>query len=213
MNRYNITYTVGEGVTETASVIDRSEAAARNYFKTHYKGNDIVDVELSETDVSATKQQERGALVAIRKIVEELGPDSYVGTAFAGCFDLAEWNIESDAADNFPERVEHLDKIRLDAQGKQAEAEAESKRLKADLEAAQRSSLSHPLRVELLAFMTEARDAARARMASSAEIMAEMADAPQDIAFTGAVKQYRKAKAQVKQCERLFSGLDAIETI
>lgn len=36
-----------------------------------------------------TKEQERKALEKIRKIVEELGENSYVGTAFEGCFEIA----------------------------------------------------------------------------------------------------------------------------
>lgn len=43
-----------------------------------------------------TKEQERKALAKIRKIVEELGENSYVGTAFEGCFEKAEENIEYD---------------------------------------------------------------------------------------------------------------------
>lgn len=46
----------------------------------------------------ATKDQERKALEQIRKIVEGLGEDSYIGTAFEGCFEIAEQNIEDDAA-------------------------------------------------------------------------------------------------------------------
>jgi hypothetical protein len=45
-----------------------------------------------------TKQQERDALAEIRRIVTELGEDSYIGTAFKGCFENAETNIEWDAA-------------------------------------------------------------------------------------------------------------------
>ena len=45
-----------------------------------------------------TKQQERDALEKIRIIVASLGEDSYIGTAFEGCFDFAEQNIEYDAA-------------------------------------------------------------------------------------------------------------------
>ena len=45
-----------------------------------------------------TKEQERKALAKIRKIVEELGEDSYVATAFEGCFEKAEENIENDWA-------------------------------------------------------------------------------------------------------------------
>lgn len=47
-----------------------------------------------------TKDQERKALAQIRKIVAGLGEDSYIGTAFEGCFEIAESNIENDFADS-----------------------------------------------------------------------------------------------------------------
>lgn len=53
-----------------------------------------------------TKEQERKALEKIRKIVLELGEDSYVGTAFTGVFSIAEQNIEYDAAFSLAEEVE-----------------------------------------------------------------------------------------------------------
>lgn len=46
----------------------------------------------------ATKEQERKTLEKIKKLVEALGPDSYVGTAFDGVFGVAEYNINNDAA-------------------------------------------------------------------------------------------------------------------
>lgn len=45
-----------------------------------------------------TKEQERKALEQIRKIVDSLGADSYIATAFDGCFQDAEENIENDFA-------------------------------------------------------------------------------------------------------------------
>jgi len=48
----------------------------------------------------------------------------------------------------------------------------------------------------------------RKRMEESAEIMAETADKPRDIAFKGAVESYRKAKERRERCERLLAGLD-----
>ena len=48
--------------------------------------------------MSATKEQERKALEKIKKIVSDLGPDSYLSTAFKGCFEDAEYNIENDFA-------------------------------------------------------------------------------------------------------------------
>lgn len=53
-----------------------------------------------------TKEQERKALEQIRKIVEGLGEDSYIGTAFEGCFRVAEENIENDWACSMKERAE-----------------------------------------------------------------------------------------------------------
>lgn len=53
-----------------------------------------------------TKDQERKALEQIRKIVEGLGDDSYIGTAFEGCFEIAEENIENDWACSMKERAE-----------------------------------------------------------------------------------------------------------
>ncbi len=52
------------------------------------------------------KQQEREALEKIRKIVEALGEDSYIGTAMAGMFEDAEENIENDFAMSWKDRAE-----------------------------------------------------------------------------------------------------------
>lgn len=45
-----------------------------------------------------TKEQERKALEQIKKIVDSLGADSYIATAFDGCFEDARENIENDFA-------------------------------------------------------------------------------------------------------------------
>lgn len=54
----------------------------------------------------ATKEQEHKALEQIRKIVDELGEGSYVGTAFEGCFEIAEDNIGNDFACSMKQRAE-----------------------------------------------------------------------------------------------------------
>mgnify|MGYP003300653104 CR=1 FL=1 len=53
-----------------------------------------------------TKEQERKALEQIRKIVEGLGKDSYIATAFEGAFEDAEYNIRDDAAYSMKSRWE-----------------------------------------------------------------------------------------------------------
>ena len=54
----------------------------------------------------ANKAEERKALEQIRKIVEGLDVDSYIGCAFAGCFEIAEENINNDWACSMKERAE-----------------------------------------------------------------------------------------------------------
>lgn len=57
-----------------------------------------------------TKEQERKALEQIRKIVEGLGEDSYIRTAFEGCFEIAEENIDNDFACSMKQRAESAEK-------------------------------------------------------------------------------------------------------
>lgn len=106
MNLYQIRYTDNEGSNLVGNFTERDEAAARKSFKVSCKGCALESIELIRENESATKQQERDALAAIVKMVEELGPQSYLKTAFAGCFADAEQNIEDDAAYSMKERYE-----------------------------------------------------------------------------------------------------------
>ena len=111
MNLYRITYGTPDSETETTNITERSETAARKAFKASCKAfcsiiPDIIGIELIREDVGATKQQERDTLAAIMQMVEELGPNSYLATAFAGCFEDAEENIENDFAFSMKERYE-----------------------------------------------------------------------------------------------------------
>lgn len=53
-----------------------------------------------------TKEQERAALAQIGKIVDGLGENSYVGTAFEGCFDIAADNIENDFGNSLQSKLD-----------------------------------------------------------------------------------------------------------
>lgn len=222
MNDYRITYTVGEGERDSARITERSEAAARKDFKAHYKGATILDVELIAANVLATKDQEREALETIRKIVEELGPESYVGTAFEGCFQDAEDNIENDFGCSMKQKLESAEEDVQELKGKLAAAEERLgelgrlvERLKGERSALEAKLTKRALPVDLYrtlwTFVTGEAEASRERMASTAEIMAEMADSPEDIAFKSAVANYRSAKARVGDCERMVAALEAIE--
>lgn len=53
-----------------------------------------------------SKAQELKTLEAIKKLVAELGEDSYIGMAFEGCFEIAEENIKNDFACSMKQRAE-----------------------------------------------------------------------------------------------------------
>ncbi len=63
-----------------------------------------------ENKKNITKADERKVLEQIKKIVEGLGEESYIGTAFKGVFELAEENIEYDAAFSAKFYMEEYDK-------------------------------------------------------------------------------------------------------
>lgn len=56
--------------------------------------------------MTATKEQERKALEQIKKIVANLGANSYIGMAFEGCFEIAEENIENDFGCSMKQRAD-----------------------------------------------------------------------------------------------------------
>lgn len=210
MNEYKITYSYGEGTAEKMNIIERSEAAARKGFKAHYKDGTILDVELVAENAIATKAQERATLEAIRKMVEELGPDSYIATAFEGCFHDAEENIENDFGFSMKRRLESATFAEDELRGKLAEANKAIAALEQQNTKLQEVALPRALRDDLYSFLREERDAATRNMTAAAERMAELADAPQDIAFAGAVKSYRTAKERREWCEAKAFALGSI---
>lgn len=222
MNNYHIVYIGADGEPKVTQVIERSEAAARKTFKQSHKANDIMSVEIAEENVPATKDQEREVLAKIKQMVEELGPQSHIGTAFEGCWQDAEDNIEYDYGCSMKQKLESAEfaedelrrklaaaKGRLEELGRMVDSLKDERK---DLETKlAEQTFPEWLRFELHAFATEQETTARKSMASAAEIMAEMADTPQDIAFTNAVNSYRKAKEQCERCAKILSGLDTVK--
>lgn len=87
-----------------------------------------------------TKEQERQAIAKIRRIVEGLGENSYVGTAMEGVLEVAEQNIEYDAAFSLKGEVEVAEK-------RQKEAAEENEKLKKLLE--EERKIANDLRAQL----------------------------------------------------------------
>ncbi len=84
-----------------------------------------------------TKEQEREALEKIKAIVKELGENSYVATALESCFEIAEQNIEYDAADSFKGRFEAATEKAEELKKAGEQFTKEIERLRAALEAAE----------------------------------------------------------------------------
>lgn len=76
-----------------------------------------------------TKEQERQAIGKIRKIIEGLGENSYVGTAMEGVLEVAEQNIEFDAAFSLKARAEMAAKDVEELEKKNREQEEALKKL------------------------------------------------------------------------------------
>ena len=124
MNTYKITFTRENGTQGTDHFTAINERQARKDFGECYRHGTatIISIELASTDAPATKQQEREALDKIRKIVEQLGPDSYLATAFEGCFGLAAENIDNDWACSMADRARSAEMRAEELEDKLAES-------------------------------------------------------------------------------------------
>ena len=224
MNSYKVTYILN-GEEHYDHITERTEKAAQKRVKGIYKDAEITDTELTSTDVSATKEQERETLEKIKEMIAELGPQSYLATAFEGCFEDAEQNIEDDAAYSM--------KARLEIQAQRAiERGYEVDRLKADIAAAQskidtlqsqfdfasqhikkleRQQLPEELRCDLWMMVTSEAEASRARMAEAADKMAAGADNPGCVLFKESVARYRAEKTRAEEMEQRANALDTLE--
>lgn len=218
MNEYKLTYHYPEGTPETAYITERTEAAARKLLTKRFgKDVELDDIELTSTDAPATKDQEREALEKIKTMVAELGPQSYLKTAFEGVFEVAEMNIDEDAAYNFPGRINILEEQLKEMGGKYNAENSEAAVLKktladaqAEIEKLRGKQLPAWLHSAVYGLASEELTASRYRMEQSAETMAYYAEAPQDIAFADAVKGYRAAKGRREVCEQIVKGLEAL---
>ena len=203
MNTYKITFTRENGTVGSDNFTAPSEAQARRDFKEVYRhGNGtITSVELVSSDAPATKQQERAALEKIRKIVEELGPDSYIATAFDGCFKDAEANIENDWALSMKDRWLTSDRELNDANGTIEELRDKLAESEKDYEAAH--ATAHQIAEEKDAEIASLKSRLLAKTVAdlgkevndAAARIVEVADQPESAAFRNAVKDHRAAKA------------------
>ena len=172
-----------------------------------------------------TKEQERKALEQIRKIFESLGEDSYVATAFEGCFEIAEENINNDFACSMKQRVDAAEKKaellakRAHEKGQEAkdlalklaEAERENIGLNNKLAAAHDMMIWPELYKAIWGMAFDNAEAGKANILRAAGTMADLADHPTDIAFQAAVKVCKKNKQAVEDAEWIMAKLEDIK--
>ena len=194
MNSYKVTYILN-GEEHYDHITERTEKAAQKRVKGIYKDAEITDTELTSTDVNATKEQERETLEKIKAMVAELGPQSYLKTAFEGVYEVAEMNIDEDAAYSFPGRVNILEEQLREMGSKYNAARSDVEVLRSQLDHAQeqadalkKQQLPVWLHSAVYGLASEELATSKARMEQAAETMAYYAEAPQDIAFAEAVK-------------------------
>lgn len=216
MNSYKVTYILN-GEEHYDHITERTEKAAQKRVKGIYKDAEITDTELTGTDVNATKEQERETLEKIKAMVAELGPQSYLKTAFEGVYEVAEMNIDEDAAYSFPGRVNILEEQLREMGSKYNAARSDVEVLRSQLDHAQeqadalkKQQLPVWLHSAVYGLASEELATSKARMEQAAETMAYYAEAPQDIAFAEAVKGYRAAKERREVCEQIVKGLEAL---
>lgn len=233
MNTYEISFQRSNGTTLSDRVVAATPGEAKKLFKEIYRhGEELqskdLKVELVAEGVPATKQQEREALEKIKAIVESLGPDSYIGTALDGCFEIAEENIENDFACSMKQRVEAVvvENTRLKEKVKKLEKEVSTMaldnrdlRLAIKKEKEEASATETALREravsddDLTDCIQMARDSAygyREKMEEAAASVVELADDPSSPEFTKAVKDHRNAKTAYEYAEALASRLEKI---
>ncbi|MDE7244136.1 MAG: hypothetical protein K2O18_09195 [Oscillospiraceae bacterium] len=226
MNDYKITYTSETGEESNAYVTERTESSARKAFSSAHKGMGLTiqSVELHRENTSATKQQERDTLAAIRKMVEELGPQSYLATAFEGCFEDADTNIDNDFADSYKRRYDDtLEKLER-AKQEIGELEMHKRlmqqtidRLQRENEAleqqAEQQTISADDLSDVIRLVVEKKFELDTEVKNAAERIVEAAGEPESAAFKSAVNDHRAAKRDLDYYSAILERLGRLSDI
>ena len=154
-----------------------------------------------------TKEQERKSLAQIKKIVEGLGANSYIGMAFEGCFEIAEENIENDFGCSMKQRAkaaeEMATKLELDNRDLRLAVEKAKKEASKEITALQLRIEELEKRALTLDDLTDCRqlvdneacDTDKERKSAAMEIVT-FAEDPSSTNFQNAVKEHRAAEGR-----------------
>ena len=172
-----------------------------------------------------TKAQETKALDKIKEIIAGLGNDSYIAAAFAGCCEDAEDNIRDDAAYSMRDRwLSERDRADQLA-AKLTEAERENEKVRAMLKAAEDGAgiiaqklqeavskrLPSDLYRALWLWITGAIAAATQEASRSADLLAQLADTPNDIAVKHGLQALKASTIRRDTAAGLLARLEQYE--
>lgn len=157
--------------------------------------------------MAATKEQERKALEKIKKIVEELGEDSYIGMAFEGCFEIAEENIENDFGCSMKQRAEHAEKEAAKYKKMYETTAVDFENAENKIAALEQKTLTVAEAGAIKAILSSSRMEAANMADSTAQRIVELADNPDSAEFRQAVQDNRKSKKRLEDCDRLIQRL------
>lgn len=177
-----------------------------------------------------TKDQERRAIEKIRKIVEELGENSYVGTAMTGVLEVAEQNIEYDAAFSLKEekdiaerreqeQAEIAEKLKKElndlnerykqlAIQRKEERENLTKQLQEAKTLADRYRMPKDMYTSLWVEISEAEDRAQRGMMDSAILMSDYVREEVSPNIRAAAESFRKYRRKNAECKNLLKMLE-----
>lgn len=182
-----------------------------------------------------TKEQERQAIAKIRRIVEGLGKNSYVGTAMDGVLEVAEQNIEDDAAYSMKgrmeiaerreqeqrEKAEKLEEGLKAAQTELTQDKAWWKEQQADLKKqlqeaqtlAERYKMPEDMYKSLWMIVSDGEEKAQRGMMDSAFLMQSYVGDTDETEISPkireAAKGFRKYRARVQECKMLLEMLES----
>lgn len=157
--------------------------------------------------MAATKEQELKALEKIKKIVADLGDDSYIGMAFEGCFEIAEDNIENDFGCSMKQRAESSAaeaakyKEMYESTVKDYEAE------KRTVEELEQKVLTLEETGAIKSLLAYSQTEAIRRTEESARRIVEFADNPDSAEFKQAVQDNRHNKRLVEESGKLIQRI------
>ena len=175
-----------------------------------------------------TKDQERKALAQIQKIVASLGENSYIATAFDGCFEIAAENIENDFACSLKQQLDAANAEIITLQDRNNTLQrfidrrdaiikkhddihaAEMKNLSDCLQATARKVLSADDMTDCKQLVADAAyDTESAVKAAAADIV-KFADNPAGADFQNAVKTHRAMSDKLEYLSALHERISAI---